>query len=209
MYRHGITRPFPTADRCLLRRLLDRSSRCCSFGEKKTANSGYFPRYMTNDGVVLPHGDSKWIVIVVQGGLIFEGKCIFDTVLDSPTLQLSDIACKVEEMSGTVVSTSTLCRLLATYEVTRKKVQHVALQRCLDLRASSVASAFTFSKEMFVWVDETGSNMLKILYGYAPYGERATSPRLLVQGQQISAISVMSTEGIVATELTESGSRGF
>ena len=58
-------------------RLLDRSSRCCSFREK-TANSGYFPQYMTNDGVVLPHGDRKWIVIVVQGGLIFEGKCIFE-----------------------------------------------------------------------------------------------------------------------------------
>ena len=36
---------------------------------------------MTNNGVVLPHGDCKWIVIVVaftEGGLIFEGKCIFE-----------------------------------------------------------------------------------------------------------------------------------
>ena len=35
-------------------------------------NSGYFPRYVTNDGVILPHGDCKWIVIVVaftEGGL--------------------------------------------------------------------------------------------------------------------------------------------
>ena len=32
--------------------------------EKKTANSGYFPRYVTNDGV--------------GGGHIFEGKCIFE-----------------------------------------------------------------------------------------------------------------------------------
>ena len=33
---------------------------------------------MTNDGVVLLHGDFKWIVIVVKEGLIFEGKCIFE-----------------------------------------------------------------------------------------------------------------------------------
>ena len=48
--------------------LLSKSSHCRSFEE----NSGYFPRYVTNDGVVLPHGDCKWIVIVVaftEGGL--------------------------------------------------------------------------------------------------------------------------------------------
>ena len=49
--------------------------------EKKQANSGYFLWYVTNDGVILPHGDCKWIVIIVaftDGGLIFEGKCIFE-----------------------------------------------------------------------------------------------------------------------------------
>ena len=28
--------------------------------QQKTASSGYFPRYVTNDGVVLSHGDCKW-----------------------------------------------------------------------------------------------------------------------------------------------------
>ena len=53
--------------------------------------------------------------------------------------------------------------------MTRKKVQRVALQRCLDYRASFVANVFTFSKEMFVWIDETGSDMKDMLrrYGYA------------------------------------------
>ena len=27
---------------------------------KKKTSSGYFPRYVTNDGVVLSHGDCKW-----------------------------------------------------------------------------------------------------------------------------------------------------
>ena len=108
------------------------------------------------------------------------------------------------------MSTSTLCRLLASYGMTRKKVQHIALQRCLDLRASFVANVFTFSKEMFVWVDETGSKMKDMLrkYGYALRGERAVCPRLLVRGQRISAISAMSTEGIVANELTNDSVNG-
>ena len=44
--------------------------------EKKIANSGYFLQYVTNEGVVLPHGDCKWGP--GEGGLIFEGKCIFE-----------------------------------------------------------------------------------------------------------------------------------
>ena len=68
-------------------------------------------------------------------------------ILDCPILQLSEIASKVEEISGTVVSTSTLCRLLDSYEMIRKKVQDVALQRCLDLRALFVANVFTFQRK--------------------------------------------------------------
>ena len=99
-------------------------------------------------------------------------------------------ASKVQEISGTVVSTSTLFKL-ANYGMTRKKVQHLALQRCLDLRASFMANVFTFSKEMFEWVNETGSNMKDMLrkYGYALRGERAICHRLLVGGQKISSIS--------------------
>ena len=125
-------------------------------------------------------------------------------ILDCPTLQLSEIAAKVEEISGTTVSISTLCRLLHSYGMTNKKLQHVAQHRCLDLRASFIASVFTFSKEMFMWVDETGSNIKVMLMknGYALRGERAICHRLLVRGQHISSISAMCTEGILAVELT-------
>ena len=77
-------------------------------------------------------------------------------ILDCPKLQLPEIASTVEEISGTIVSTTTLCKLLPSYGMTWKKVQHIALQRCLDLRASFAASVFTFAQ---VWVDESGSNL--------------------------------------------------
>ena len=88
-------------------------------------------------------------------------------------MQLAEIRAKVEEVSGTVVSRATLCNVIASYGITRKKI-HVALQRCLDLKASFVANVFTFSREMFVWVDETGSNMKDMLrtYGYTLRGGR-------------------------------------
>ena len=59
---------------------------------------------------------------------------IFGLVL---ALQLSELVDKIAEVSGTVVSTSTMFRLLAKL-VRRHNI--IALQRCLDLRGSFVAS---------------------------------------------------------------------
>ena len=68
---------------------------------------------------------------------------IIGLVLQFPSMQLSEL---VTEKSGTVVSISTMCRLLARHGLTRK---HIALQRCVSLRASFVANVFTFSKEIY------------------------------------------------------------
>ena len=94
---------------------------------------------------------------------------IIGLVLHFPTMQLSELVEKVREMSGADVSVSKMCRLLAKHGLTRKKVQKVALQRCSNLRSSFMANMFTFSKEMFVFLDETGSKLKDMVrdYGYA------------------------------------------
>ena len=112
---------------------------------------------------------------------------------------------KVHEITGITVHVSTICRLLAEHGFTRKKVQHVALQRRMELRAEFMASVYMFPEEMFVWVDdESGSDSKDQLrkYGYALRGERAVCRRLLVRGKRVSAIAALSTEGLVALELT-------
>ena len=88
---------------------------------------------------------------------------IIGLILECPNLQLQEVAYKVEEITGTVVSTSTLCRLLGRHGFTRKKILSVALQRSLDLRALYMASIFTFNRDMFVWIDETGSDLKEII----------------------------------------------
>ena len=124
-------------------------------------------------------------------------------VLYFPTMQLSELVEKVREMSGTAVSVSTMCRLLAKHGLTRKKVQQVALQRSIELRSGFMANIFTFTKEMFVFLDETGSKLKDMVrtYGYALRGERAISNRLQLQGQNITSIAAISTEGLVALEI--------
>ena len=42
--------------------------------KKKQQTLDIFPQHVTNNGVVLPHGNCK--INGGQGGLIFEGKCI-------------------------------------------------------------------------------------------------------------------------------------
>jgi len=46
---------------------------------------------------------------------------IINLILDSPSLQLKEISSEVSQITGTTVSSSTLCRLLARYGFTRKK----------------------------------------------------------------------------------------
>ena len=93
---------------------------------------------------------------------------IIGLIVASPDLHLSELVEKVQEITGITVHVSTICRLLAEHGFTRKKVQHVALQRRMDLRAVFMANVYMFSKEMFVWVDESGSDSKDQLrkYGY-------------------------------------------
>lgn len=81
---------------------------------------------------------------------------IIGLILSCPTLELSKLVQAIADISNTNVSRSTLCRLLAHYGFTRKKVQKIALQRRVDFRVSFMTNAFIFSKDKFVWVDETG-----------------------------------------------------
>ena len=69
-----------------------------------------------------------------------------------------------------------------------------------------MAQCLLFSKEMFVWVDETGSDKRDQIRkcGYALKGQRASSRRLLFRGQRINVIAAMSSSEVIATEMSKS-----
>ena len=128
---------------------------------------------------------------------------IIRLIVAYPTLHLSDITEKFEKISGTIVSTSTLCRLLASHGFTCKKIQHVALY--VDTSGPSfMATILLFRREMLVWLNETGSNLKDLLrqYGYALCGERAVSRKMLVRGQRTSTTAAICTEGMLASSMT-------
>ena len=67
-----------------------------------------------------------------------------------------------------------------------------------------MAQVCLLKREMFVWIDETGSATRDAVrkYGYALRGMRAEYHRMLVRGQRVNAVAALSSNGIVALDLT-------
>ena len=99
----------------------------------------------------------------------------------------------MKEITNTEVSPATICKLLASYGITQKKIQHVALQRRLYNYIGLFIANIFFPKEALVWVDETGCENRETLrkFDHSIRGERAVCQNLLVRGRRISAIAAL------------------
>ena len=65
-----------------------------------------------------------------------------------------------------------------------------------------MAQCTVFSRNQFVWVDETGSDKCDHIrkYGYAIRGTTPVSHRLLARGQRVNAIAAFSAQ-VVAVDI--------
>ena len=101
-----------------------------------------------------------------------------------PGMYLSELCTYIHSATGTLVSNSTICRVLKRHGYTRKKIQHIALQRCEHLRAQFVAEVLRFfSLDKFVWIDECGCSHRDAVrkVGYALRGMTPTCTQLLIR----------------------------
>ena len=94
---------------------------------------------------------------------------IMGIILNNPCVYLREICKIIEEATGTVVSGATVCHILRKNGFTRKKVQYVAKQRCMEYRAQFRANSMLYRRDCFVWVDESGSDARKSMrkFGYS------------------------------------------
>lgn len=120
-------------------------------------------------------------------------------------MYLDELVQKIKDMINVDISASSLCRLLRRYGITRKKIRQVAKQRCYTLRGIFMAHSFQFDVNMFVWLDETGTDKRDQFrkYGYALRGVTPLYHRTLSRGERINAIAAMSSKGIVGLELIQ------
>jgi len=127
---------------------------------------------------------------------------ILEVVIDQPRIFLRELQNELANTTGIQVDVSTVCRFLHATGFTRqKKMVLYAIQRS-ELACSQYLtdmSVFRGHPEMLVFVDETGADRKDCMrrFVYSLRGWPAMSHKLLVRGQQVSAIAAMSCDGVL------------
>ena len=126
-------------------------------------------------------------------------------------MYLREVCDKIHDTLNINVSPPTICKLLKHYAITRKKMMQVAKQRNDALQGVYIAQCSLLNPNMFVWLDETGSDRRDSIrkFGYGMRGMRAATCRLLSRGQRVNVIAAMAlNHGIIATGMTTSTVNG-
>lgn len=132
---------------------------------------------------------------------------IMEIVVDQPGIYLREIQQYLLEETGTSVSLPTLCNFLCKQGFSRQKMVRVSVGRSLESRTKFWEEVSIFNTEMFVFIDESGSDRRDCLrkFGYSLRGEPARALQFYNRGKHITALAAMSTEGVLECTLLEGG----
>ena len=135
---------------------------------------------------------------------------IIEMILDSPSMFLHEIQAALLHITGTNVSTATICKFLHCQGFSRKKLRFTAQQRSDELRLQLLSGISLFQPHMFIFVDETGTDKRSTLrkFGYSFKGTRAITEKQLIRGKQYSAIAAMCVDGTVNVHITTESVNG-
>lgn len=124
---------------------------------------------------------------------------ILHLVLSTPGIYLREIQKEIFEILGADVSSAVICRFLHQTRFTRQRLKHAALQRDKQLRSQFVSDVSIYSREMLIFLDESGSDRRDCLrkYGYSLRGRPPICHKLLIRGEHVSLIAFMSVAGVL------------
>ena len=83
---------------------------------------------------------------------------IIHLVLNRPSIYLHEVQQELATTTGTHISIPTICKFLHQNGFTRKKISRVALQRSEAERVQYKSDISVYNPDMFVFVDETGTD---------------------------------------------------
>lgn len=134
---------------------------------------------------------------------------ILNLVVQKPGIYLHEIQKELQVTLLLEVSSSTQCKFLHTSGFTHKKLRTVALQQDKHLRERFSAEVSVYKTDMFIFIDETGSDARNKLRkrGYSIRGIPAKNQTFLVRGECISTIACMSTAGLVDVKTIQRNSK--
>ena len=86
----------------------------------------------------------------------------------------------------------------------------VAIQQDEGLRAQFVSDVSLYDPEMIIFIDETGSDKRDSLrkYGYSLRGRPARSHKIISRGEHVSAIAMMSMNGMLDVDIVHGSVNG-
>jgi transposase len=130
---------------------------------------------------------------------------LLNLVIDRPGILLREMQKELSDMLMLEVDTSTICRFLHSSGLTRQKLCYVALQRDELLRQKFTIDVSLYESNMFIFVDETGADQRNILRksGYSIRGKPLQKKTLLVRGERVSAVAIISVNGLLDVFVTK------
>ena len=114
----------------------------------------------------------------------FEELTVLQTLLTSPGTFLHEVQSELFETTGMWIDCSTICCYACRWGMSRQKMTNVALQRSDVKHAEFIAEMMQFNTDMFVFVDETGSDRRNSIrkFGYGLKGIPPVSYVFLARG---------------------------
>ena len=135
---------------------------------------------------------------------------VLQLILEKPGMYLREVQKEVYTVTGVDVSATSLCNFLKCSGFSCQKMRIVAKQRDDELRSEFITDVSIYERHMLVFVDETGTDRRDSLrrYGYSLHGKTPRSCKVLVRGERISVIGIMTSTGIPDLHVVRGGVDG-
>lgn len=130
--------------------------------------------------------------------------------MENPGVQLKEIQEMLLQQLLLSIDSSTICKFLHQSKFTYQKLSLVATQQSTFLRQKFILDVSEYKQEMLVFIDETGTDKRKALrtHGYSLCGIPMKYHKPLVRGERMSAIAVLSTDGILDVNISQGTNNG-
>lgn len=135
---------------------------------------------------------------------------ILQVVLQRVGITLAEIRKEVNDTCGVDLSESAICQFLHTHKFSRQRIKVVAAQRDDFLRHTYASEVCLYKAHMFIFMDETGTDRRDKLrkYGYSMRGKPPITQKILIRGQHLSSLAIMSTAGVLDCQVVTGGVTG-
>lgn len=136
----------------------------------------------------------------------FSGNIVTDriaTMILAIIFEKKELTQNIFDYTSARISPAIVCNVMDKYGLTRKKIQHFAMQRSARHRGAYIAEISMYKSNMLVFADKTGKDGRDCLrrFGYALNGQVPQCLQVFNRGTRLSAIAAISTSGLVGYEL--------